>query len=155
MNRMTTQRPTASRDGGGQPLAGGLSVVVWLVATGILAFTPLFYFAAGGSDGATESERFTIAIIMILVTWPLLAPSITLARRARTRRASVSRAVGTSLLLLLLACLLLEVARRLGNADALPAAGWTLYWLLCAGVWLGFSWILVSSPLDSRATARS
>jgi hypothetical protein len=147
---VTPQRTTASPGATGPSLAGALSVVLWLLASGLLAFAPLFYFAAGGSDSATASERFAAALIITVAAWPLLALSIGLARhaRARTDRATKGRAVGASLLLLLLVCILLELARRLGNADALRDAGWTLYWLLCAGVWLCASWLSLRRPLD-------
>jgi hypothetical protein len=144
---MTSQRTTASHGGAGPSLAGALSVVLWLLASGLLAFAPLFYFASGGSDSATAAERFTAALIIIVAACPLLALSIGLARHARghTDRATKGRVVGASLLLLLLACILFELARRLGDADALGDAGWTLYWLLCVWVWLCASWLLVAS----------
>jgi hypothetical protein len=46
--------------------------IFWLTATLVLSITPFLVYAAGGSDGATDSERAGLGTIGLALAWPFL-----------------------------------------------------------------------------------
>jgi hypothetical protein len=49
--------------------ARAASLAMWLCATCLIAATPLFYFATGGSDSATEATRIEYSAPPLLAAW--------------------------------------------------------------------------------------
>jgi hypothetical protein len=118
------------------------AVLLWLVASCLLAVSPLLYFAAGASDDATDGARVGLAAMPALMAWPLLALAVGLARRRQGRAMGPvlgGAAVKASLLLLFAGADLL-LARHLGAAVAIHGdATWTLFWTGSAVVWVALS----------------
>jgi len=46
--------------------------IFWLTATLVLSITPFLVYAAGGSDGATDSEGAGLGTIGLALAWPFL-----------------------------------------------------------------------------------
>jgi hypothetical protein len=123
-----------------------IAVLAWLLATCLLALSPLLYFISGSSDGATEAGRVGVAAIPALMAWPLLVLAIGLARRWRGR---VGAAARRALLLMLVAGGVLVLARRLGGSDAIFGDGsWIAFWAAAAVIW-----VMVSAALARRPSA--
>lgn len=140
-----TSRPSASHHHA-SPSVAAVSVVLWCLGTAILAITPVYYYAASGSDGATPSELFRLAATMMLTAWPFLAAAIALAARGRGEDWRKARTLVGSVILLAVAGGLFAVAKAIADTDSLSDVAWVVYWTACAGVWVGLSW-LVLRPL--------
>jgi hypothetical protein len=116
---------------------------LWFAATCLLALSPLLYFVSGASDDATEAGRIGFAAIPPLISWPLLAVAISLARRRRA-----GPAARAALLLMLYAGGVLFLARRLGETAAVHGdAAWTLFWAASVLVWVVLSAALGRRPM--------
>jgi hypothetical protein len=118
------------------------ALVLWVIATGLLAFAPLLLFAAGASDDATYAECFVSAAIVVALACPAVVLCIGFARRSYRpgirvlARSSLKRA----LLLLTFACVVLEVARRVGEGEVWTGdAPWAIYWGSAALGWIVLS----------------
>jgi hypothetical protein len=119
------------------------AILLWLAATGLLAFAPVLYFAAGGSDNATDAKRLTAAAIPVALAWPLLVLAMGLTpsacRDGRTRALTAS-SIGSALLLLLFASAVFEGARLLAAGPTISGdVGWALYWIAAASAWIVLS----------------
>jgi hypothetical protein len=139
---MTPQPTTTPHEAAGGPGLAVLSLLSWLLATALVALSPLVYFAAGGSESASEVDRVAVAAVLLVLGWPLLALSMGLARRRprATPQAAAGPAVWTALVLVLSAGAMLALARQLGAAAAIHGdTTWGIYWAGCAGVWIMLS----------------
>jgi hypothetical protein len=111
-------------------------VVLWLLATCLLAATPVAYFVSGGSDDATESSRVVFAAIPVILAWFPLSASFGLIQRKRTGRWALGAAGRRAVVLVLIAAMMLAVTRSIGAAGTIQGDGpWTLYWLSCLSAW--------------------
>jgi hypothetical protein len=126
--------------------------IFWLMATCILAITPLLVFMAG-SDSSTPSDQARLGAIVIVLAWPFLTAAAYF-RASDDGAPGVRRALGRGTAL--------EVYAAIGLAFAWQAAGgpifsgdsaWAAYWLVVFAGWLALSRMLLSSrrPAPSGA----
>ena len=122
---------------------------MWLLATSLLALSPLVYFASGGSDAATEASRLGLAAVPAVLAWPLLAVAIGLAHRRQGRATGLilGAAARRASVLMLFAGAVLLLARHLGTTVAIRGdAAWTSFWGASIVLWVVLSFVLVRRP---------
>jgi hypothetical protein len=108
--------------------------MLWLVATLVLAVTPLAVFLLGGSDAATGGDRRAVAAVGVAIAWPLLV----LTAYAATR--SVTKGFARGTLLALYAGAVFAIAWRVADDEAFSGDGvWTAFWLATFALWVGLS----------------
>jgi hypothetical protein len=147
-SRLTTMPISATRRA-----MAATALLLWLLATCLLAVSPLLYFVSGASDGAIEADRIRFAAMPALMAWPLLVLAVGLAlrRQGRAMGLLVAAAAGRALLLMLFAGAVLALARHLGTAVAIRGdAAWTLFWTAATVAWVALSAALVRRPSAHR-----
>jgi hypothetical protein len=119
-----------------------LAVLAWLLATCLVALSPLLYFVAGASDSATEAARVQFAAVPLVVAWLVLVLAFGLARRRRglPMGAVAGPAAMRALLLIAFAGAVLALAHHLGSTVAFEGdTAWTLFWTVTVVAWVGLS----------------
>jgi hypothetical protein len=136
---MTSQEQTDTRDGRRRRIPV-LSVVLWVLATWLVAAAPVFYAASGASDDATTVGRITAGAVPFLLAWVPLALSSGLLRRSRRGRTGLMLGATAALLLILVAAAVLAYARQLANTTGIFGnRAWALYWTGSFAAWIGLS----------------
>jgi hypothetical protein len=123
--------------------ARGVAVAAWLVATALLALAPTLYFAAGASDSASEGVRIAYALIPLAAAWVPLSVGFGLLHRKRTGHWGLAfdRPGRKAALLILLAAVMLAVARALGHGSTINGdREWAAFWLICLVTWAALGW---------------
>lgn len=128
-----------------------IAVLAWFLATCLLALAPLLYFVSGSSDAATEAGRLGLAVLPMLMAWPLLTFALARVGRARSAKTRLGPAAVRASLLMLVAAGLLLLARHVGNVVAIEGdRSWVFFW--CA---LAIAWVVSSVALARAAKGAS
>jgi hypothetical protein len=136
---MTSQEQTDIREGRRRRIPV-LSVVLWVLATWLVAAAPVLYAASGASDDATNVGRTRAAAVPLLLAWVPLALSFGLLRRSRGGRMGLVLGAAAALLLILVAAAVLAYARQLANTTAIFGnRAWALYWTGSFAAWIALS----------------
>src|SRR4051794_32241356 len=118
------------------------SAALWLVATALLALSPLLFFASGAVDGSGRASRILVGAVPALVAWPLLVLALGLARRRRGLATGFVTwpAAGRALILMALASGLFAVAYVLGSGPVIEGdSAWGAYWGAAGAAWVALS----------------
>jgi hypothetical protein len=119
------------------------SLAMWLCATCLIAATPLFYFATGGSDSATEATRIEYSAPPLLAAWGPLAISFGLIRRRQTGRWGLPFGLAgrRAALVIAVAAVMLAAMRALGTHSTIYGdTAWAVVWLACFLAWTALGW---------------
>jgi hypothetical protein len=133
---MTSQEQTDIREGRRRRIPV-LSVVLWALATWLVAAAPVLYAASGASDDATNVGRIRAAAVPLLLAWVPLALSFGLLRRSRGGRMGLMLGAAAALLLILVAAAVLAYARH--TTAIFGNRAWALYWTGSFAAWIGLS----------------
>ena len=133
-------------------------VLLWLLATCLLALAPVVYFFSGSSDSATETGRIALAAVPGLFAWPLLVMAVALHHRAPApgKKLAVSRGARRASLLIVLVCALLLLAHHLAGTSAIEGdTNWAVFWAAVVVVWAVLSTIAIRrSPRETGRASR-
>jgi hypothetical protein len=133
---MTSQEQTDIREGRRRRIPV-LSVVLWALATWLVAAAPVLYAASGASDDATNVGRIRAAAVPLLLAWVPLALSFGLLRRSRGGRMGLMLGAAAALLVILVAAAVLAYARH--TTGIFGNRAWALYWTGSFAAWIGLS----------------
>jgi hypothetical protein len=127
------------------------SGVLWLLATSLIALSPLLFFITGADGSATTAYRIRVAAIPALVAWPLLVLAVGLVRRRRglTMGLVIGASARRAVLLMAVAAGVLAGAYVLGSTAAIEGdTAWTLYWVVVGSLWVALSASSLRRPRD-------